>query len=505
MLQVFESIPSRWHRLQLQFLFSDVTLNTNGYKINNFGDWMLERLFTFYEEEELTDFKIKVDERIFKVHKLVMACSSDYFRAMLSHDVKETRHDLAEMKGLTARGTEPLIKYAYSGKLSLTQDNVVDVVTGAMFLLMNAALDLCIKYMLETLNFENSETYLNIGEMYDISCIKEHYNRYLLDNFLNFAETRTFLNLDAETLAVYLSDDTLQTTSEAALLHHVLRWYNYDQTNREHCVYDVLDKVKMTIDGWPTVHFARKTEPFISNPQCRELVQFAVNFMQNADCRYLIDSHRTRVRFTRKTLVQFGGVAQYNSELDQVRTPLLTEQDCFGWSENHFFHLDRKCWVRLVCNADTWIRSHSAMIQFNSDFALLIGGYVYEVNSNTGGLIHTVKDVKIFSTQGNPCIWDIKPLQHERARHTAVYLSGCIYVVGGKDNQQSLSSVEMLQCDKVQWTYVRQLPNTLYDHAATVCNNKMYIAGGVFRMDVVTTLWCYTSDDKWKKKKSLIS
>ena len=44
-------------------------------------------------------------------------------------------------------------------------------------------------------------------------------------------------------------------------------------------------------------------------------------------------------------------------------------------------------------------------------------------------------------------------------------------MIGGKDDRQTLSSVEKLDCDTEQWSYVRAIPLKLYDHAAAVCDN----------------------------------
>ena len=38
---------------------------------------------------------------------------------------------------------------------------------------------------------------------------------------------------------------------------------------------------------------------------------------------------------------------------------------------------------------------------------------------------------------------------------------GCLYVIGGKDNKQTLSSVEKLDCQTNTWSYVKPLPKAL--------------------------------------------
>ena len=46
-------------------------------------------------------------------------------------------------------------------------------------------------------------------------------------------------------------------------------------------------------------------------------------------------------------------------------------------------------------------------------------------------------------------------------------------MIAGKDDRQTLSSVEKLDCDTEQWSYVRAIPQKVFDHAAAVCDGKV--------------------------------
>ena len=358
-----------------------------------------------------------------QVHRLVLASCSDYFQAMLSHDMMETRLDAADLKGVTVKGIEPLIYYAYSGKLALTLDNVHDVICAATFLQISSAADLCISFLKEKMTFENAEELLNIGEIFSIPTLKEYYRNYILKNFLQFVETDTFLNLDAETLGDYLKDDALETTSEAILFHHCLRWYNHDKENREKHAFDVFEKVRMCSDGWPVLGFAHKTEPFITNPKCVQLLNDSEKYMQEATKRYINNTYRTRVRSTRKTVCQFGGLIR-GSEFDDPFEELLNipETELRGWDCNNYFHPDLKQWYPLGI-LEHWISrtSHQRAVEVN-DCAILTGGYDYVLEDTVQRIC--VKDVKMFSAQGSFQFWDMNCLQHARAHHAAVYING---------------------------------------------------------------------------------
>ena len=339
----------------------------------------------------------------------------------------ETRLDTTDLKGVTVKGLDPLIYYAYSGDLKLTLENVHDVMCAATFLQIAKATKLCIAYLKEKMTFENAEDLLNIGEIFSIPELKEYYRNYILKNFLQFVETDMFLNLDAETLSDYLEDDALVTTSESILFHHCIRWYNHDKENREKEAFSVFEKVRMCVDGWGVLGFAPTVEPFISNQQCIGLLEECRNYMHDATKRYIKNNYRYRVRSTQQTICQFGGLIR-GLEFDDPFEEMLSipETELRGWDRNHYFHPSLKQWYPLGILGN-WITrlSHQKAVEVN-DCAILTGGYDYVLDDSIQRIC--VKDVKMFSAQGHFQFWDMNSMQHGRAHHAAVYLDGKCFV-----------------------------------------------------------------------------
>lgn len=360
-----------------------------------------------------------------KVHRLVLASSSDYFRAMLSHDMVETREECTDLKGMTVKGIEPLLEYVYSGKLELTLDNIHDVISGATFLQISTAIDLCVNFLKENMTFENAEELLKIGDMFNVPALRMYYRAYLLKHFLKFVESDSFLNTDADSLADYLSDDSLNTTSESILFHHCLRWYNHDAKNREKDAYKVFEKVRMTTDRSPLIHYASQQELFQNNKKCKDILEFSEQYLNDNSKRYIDNtSNRTRVRSVRHTIVQLGGVMEAHEDYDTFHDILNHHfsEPC-GWNMSNYFHPDLKAWFPLG-NAGTLPtrQSHQQFVEVNG-CGVIVGGYEYHC---TGGDVSKmcIKDVKMFSAQGQFDICDMPDLLHERSRHAAVFLDG---------------------------------------------------------------------------------
>lgn len=218
-----------------------------------------------------------------------MASASDYFKATFSHDMLESRQEFVDLKGLSRKGVQPLVKFSYTGKLSLSILNIEEVICAATFLQMVAAIDLCIDYLKRKLTFENSEALLSIADHLSIDSLKSYYRTYILDNFLAFSETDAFLKLDTDTLTDYLIDDKLRTPKEINLLKAALKWYEAQSSQVKKNCYSVFNGVRYCVDGWPVISFAGQNEPFKSdNSQYKDLLTYCENFMSNAETRYVI-------------------------------------------------------------------------------------------------------------------------------------------------------------------------------------------------------------------------
>nr|XP_021138959.1 kelch-like protein 24 [Columba livia] len=93
-----------------------------------------------------------------------------------------------------------------------------------------------------------------------------------------------------------------------------------------------------------------------------------------------------------------------------------------------------------------------------------------------GGRINS-RDVWIYNSQLN--IWiRVASLNKGRWRHKMAVLLGKVYVVGGYDGQNRLSSVECYDSFSNRWTEVAPLKEAVSSPAVTSCVGKLFVIGG---------------------------
>lgn len=211
---------------------------------------------------------------------------------MFSHNMKESRQDEMELKSVSLSGVEQLLNFAYTGNLDMSLAKVTDVLSAATFLQITPAIRLCDKYLRSKMTFENGDELVSLGMTFGLTNLAKYHRNFILKNFMEFSESWTFRNLDAKTLAGYLQEDSLRCPTERQLLACVLKWYDHDRKKREKHIHDVLEKIRYTNDGWPTIEYAAKMEPFVSNKQCQKLLNWCHSYMKQPLLQHLETSHR---------------------------------------------------------------------------------------------------------------------------------------------------------------------------------------------------------------------
>jgi len=80
------------------------------------GSWM---------KEDFSDVKIKCGGQVFHCHKVVLASRSQFFRAMLESDFKESQTGIIDLEYMDVDTVKALLKYLYGGELDNMEENAM--------------------------------------------------------------------------------------------------------------------------------------------------------------------------------------------------------------------------------------------------------------------------------------------------------------------------------------------------------------------------------------------
>ncbi|XP_054986200.1 zinc finger and BTB domain-containing protein 44 isoform X4 [Sorex araneus] len=135
---------------------------------------MLGKLNMLRNDGHFCDITIRVQDKIFRAHKVVLAACSDFFRTKLVGQAEDENKNVLDLHHVTVTGFIPLLEYAYTATLSINTENIIDVLAAASYMQMFSVASTCSEFMKSSIlwNTPNSqpEKVLDAGQENNSNC-----------------------------------------------------------------------------------------------------------------------------------------------------------------------------------------------------------------------------------------------------------------------------------------------------------------------------------------------
>ncbi|NXG41355.1 ZBT8A protein, partial [Psilopogon haemacephalus] len=119
---------------------------------------LLEQLNEQRKQDLFCDCSILVEGKVFKAHRNVLFASSGYFKMLLSQGSKEsTQPTVVTFEVFSPETFMVILEFVYSGVLSLTGQNVIEVISAASYLQMTDILNVCKTFIKSSLDINEKE------------------------------------------------------------------------------------------------------------------------------------------------------------------------------------------------------------------------------------------------------------------------------------------------------------------------------------------------------------
>ncbi|XP_034460321.1 zinc finger and BTB domain-containing protein 44 isoform X1 [Hippoglossus hippoglossus] len=142
-------LQNKWGRTSCAESGSDSNMGvkTFTHSSTSHSQEMLEKLNALRNEGHLCDVTIRVQDKLFLAHKVVLACCSEFFRSKLVGRPEEEEKFVLDLHHVTVSGFAPLLEYAYTSTLSISTENIIDVLAAASYMQMFAVASTCSEFM----------------------------------------------------------------------------------------------------------------------------------------------------------------------------------------------------------------------------------------------------------------------------------------------------------------------------------------------------------------------
>lgn len=213
-----------------EWCLQDRPLNTIHFECPSHNGTLLTGLDSLRSKGQLLDITLLAEGQPFMAHRAVLAACSDYFRAMFTDAMLESRQNEICLNGVTADGIRLLLDYAYTSRLALNLANIQDVLSAASHVQMDSVVEACSNYLQSQLDIENCVDIATIAETYSLSQLRRKVYRFMSGHLLEFSNSSEFYRMSAQQLEYLLECDFPVDCSESDVLRIVLTWFNYPES-----------------------------------------------------------------------------------------------------------------------------------------------------------------------------------------------------------------------------------------------------------------------------------
>lgn len=416
---------------------------------------------------------------------------------MFTDAMKESRQSEISLNGVTARGIELLLNYAYTSKLELNLANIQDVLSAASHVQMDAVVDACTNYLQTQLDIENCIDLATISETYSLQKLRQKCYRFICAHLHEFSITNEINRLAWHQLEHILSCDFPVDCAEEAVLRIVLQWIESQSADIK-IAHRLLHHVRLSEIPTPELELTL-TDAFFSRDSQIFMSTISLAASQKR-LRRMIKNNATFPTTNNNALTNSRGMELALINVGGFRLAGIT-------NEITYYLPSIKKWQHLT--------SIPHVEQCNYGTAVL-GNELYVV----GGCYNVCLKEYIhpFGFRYNPMTnkWTtIAPMQQDRCRFSLNFVGNSLYAIGGvseTDESEDFvffldeSNSERYDPDTDTWQYIAKLPENCTQHAGASYANYLYICGGLERNRVLSSFWRYDPKfEQWEQLPDMIS
>ncbi|KAL4608091.1 kelch-like ECH-associated protein 1a-like [Arapaima gigas] len=387
------------------------------------------------------------DTRVdFKVHKVVLASCSSYFKAMFTNDFQESQASEVTLQDVCPQVLARLIDFAYTSRVTVGKSCVLHLLLAAMRFQVEDVVRACCDFLAKNLEPSNVIGIARFAE--EIGCTELHVlsRQYINTHFSEVTKEEEFFSLSHCQLLELISQDSLKVLCESEVYKACIEWVRWDVEGRAQFFHALLDAVR--IYALPPRFLKRQLQscPVLSKADsCRDFLSRIFQEMALRKPRPPPTLRGTQLIYV------IGGYRQQS----------LTSAEAFDPS--------RKAWVQLA-NMPTPGSGLGACALF---------GLLYVVGGRNLSLQDSSESGSLSCYNPMTNQWtELAPMHVPRNRVGVVVVDGSIYAAGGSHGSVHHNTVEKYDPETDSWIFVRPMSVARLGAGVASCGDMLYVAGG---------------------------
>ncbi|XP_029687450.1 kelch-like protein 40a isoform X2 [Takifugu rubripes] len=424
------------------------------------------------ETDKFVDCILKIKDQEFPCHRLVLAASSPFFKAMFLSDLEESKK-----REIVLRDVEPgvmgmILRYLYTSDIDLTEQNVQDIFIVANMYQIPSIFSVCVSYLQEKMVLGNCLAIFRLGLLLDCSRLVLAAKDFICERYQVVSRDQDFLQLGPSELALIITSDALNVLQEELVFESLMDWVKHDEANRVRELPELLHCIRFRLI--PLDYFKEKVER-------HQYLRFNQDIKK--DLELVREAHKGRLPQPKKL---GKGETEEGEEDEEGYLPgILNNNPRFGMFEMDLILMisdtgtvaydpvGNECFV--VSESTDIPKNHCSLVTGQNQ-VFVVGGMRYEENKDDPFSSYFLQFDPISSewlgmpSQPNPrCLFGLTEAENS------------IFVVGGKElkeGEQALDSVMIYDRQSFKWGESDPLPYEVYGHGTVSHGGLVYVIGG---------------------------
>lgn len=426
------------------------------------------------ENDKFVDCVLKVKEKEFPCHRLVLAASSPFFKAMFLSELEESKKREIVLKDVDPSTLGMILRYLYTSDINLTEQNVQDIFMVANMYQIPSIFSVCVSYLQEKLVLGNCLAIYRLGLLLDCPRLALVAQEFICERYQVVVRDQDFLQLAPSELAIIITSDALNVEREEVVFESLMEWVRHDEASRVKELPKLLHCVRFRL--MPVDYFKEKVER-------HQLIRFSQEIKKELDL--VKDAHKGRLPQPKKP-GKDGDTGSDEEDEEGYLPGILNNNPRFGMFEFDLILMvsDTGTVAYDPVGNECFVASESTEIPKNHCSLVTSQNQVFVV----GGLLYNEEDkdepFSSYFLQFDPVSseWLGMPAQPSpRCLFGLTEAENSIFVVGGKelkDGEHALDSVMIYDRQSFKWGESDPLPYQVYGHGTVSHKGLVYVIGG---------------------------
>ncbi|KAJ4925557.1 hypothetical protein JOQ06_018283 [Pogonophryne albipinna] len=436
-------------------------------------------LFELLENDKLVDCVLKIKDKEFPCHRLVLCACSSFFRSIFLSDLEESKK-----KEIVLEDVEPgvmglVLKYLYTCKINVTEQNVQDIFAVANVYQIPSIFTVCVSFLQKRLSLSNCLAVFRLGLMLDCPRLALSARNYACERFQLISRDEEFFQLLPSELAAILANDNLNVETEEAVFEALMKWVSRDTGSREKELPGLLDCIRLRLVSQDYLkEKVEKNELISNNSELQQKIQVVKDALAGI---------MPEVKKNKST--ENGGAEGEDEEQEEeegLLPGILNDTLRFGmFVRNMILMVNEAGAVAydptgndcFLASLSTQVpKNHISLVTKENQIFVAGGLFVDEQNKED--------PLCSFFLQYDPVSADwlgMPPLPSPRFLFGLAEAENFIFVLGGrelKETERTLDSVLVYDRESFKWGESESLPWPVYGHATVSHKDVVYVIGG---------------------------